>query len=149
MPSFSSKVPSGKTISVRIIDSTSSINKLPVSALMGPPVPGFDLLPETGTWSFLLEHDSGRNLLFDLGIPTDWRDLAPVSVLKIQLSSFPAPCRINVFGLTSRTDCFIASCRPPEEQRLGDLGGKTNSGDTEGAEYRRYGHRSHSVESLA
>jgi len=116
---------------------------------MGPPVPGFDLLPETGTWSFLLEHDSGRNLLFDLGIPTDWRDLAPVSVLKIQLSSFPAPCRINVFGLTSRTDCFIASCRPPEEQRLGDLGGKTNSGDTEGAEYRRYGHRSHSVESLA
>jgi len=81
MSSFTSKVPSGKTISVRIIDSTSSINKLPVKALMGPPVPGFDLLPETGTWSFLIEHDSGRKLLFDLGIPTDWRDMAPVSVL--------------------------------------------------------------------
>ena len=77
MSSFTSKVPSGKLISVRIIDSTSRIGKLPVGALMGPPITGFDIAPELGTWSFLIEHDSGRKLLFDLGVPTDWQDLAP------------------------------------------------------------------------
>lgn len=102
MSSFTSKVPSGKSISVRVMDSTSSINKLPVNALMGPAVPGFDLLPETGTWSFLLEHDSGRKLLFDLGIPTDWRDMAPVSVLEnsVKLVFAASMCLVLVRELT-------------------------------------------------
>lgn len=77
MASFTSQVPPGKSVTVRIIDSTSSINALPAKALMKPDIPGFDILPELPTWSFLIEHESGRKVLFDLGVPTDWEDMAP------------------------------------------------------------------------
>lgn len=78
MPSFTSQVPSGKAVSVRIIDSTSRISKLPAKFLMGPGISGFDHMPDIPTWSFLIEHESGRKLLFDLGIPTDWQKMAPM-----------------------------------------------------------------------
>ena len=75
--SFTSQVPSGKAVSVKIIDSTSRISGLPTKVLMGPAIVGFDDMAEIPTWSFFIEHESGRKLLFDLGIPTDWQDLAP------------------------------------------------------------------------
>lgn len=44
---------------------------------MKPEMPGMDDMPDLPTWSFLIEHDSGRKILFDLGVPVDWEDLAP------------------------------------------------------------------------
>lgn len=75
--SFTQQVPSGKAATVRVIDSTSKITGLPAKYLMSPDIKGFDDMPEIPTWSFLVEHESGRKLLFDLGIPTDWQDMAP------------------------------------------------------------------------
>lgn len=74
---FTKQVPSGKATTVRIIDSTSRITGLPAKYLMGPELKGFDEMTALPTWSFLIEHESGRKLLFDLGIPTDWQDMAP------------------------------------------------------------------------
>lgn len=75
--SFTQHVPSGKPVTTRIIDSTSKIAGLPMKALMKPGIEGLEMMPEAPTWSFLIEHESGRKLLFDLGIPTDWQDAAP------------------------------------------------------------------------
>ncbi|KAK5075253.1 hypothetical protein LTS08_001664 [Lithohypha guttulata] len=74
---FTDQVPSGEAVTVRVIDSTTRITNFPVKHLMGPDLTGFDVFPDLPTWSFLVEHRSGRKLLFDLGVPTDWRDLAP------------------------------------------------------------------------
>lgn len=74
---FTGSVPSGNAIKVRIIDSTSRITDLPTKALMKPEMPGMGSIPPLPTWSFLIEHDSGRKIMFDLGVPVDWKDLAP------------------------------------------------------------------------
>lgn len=77
MTDFTKQVPSGKVASVRIIDSTTSIKGLPAKYLMQPDLNGFDIMPELPTWSFLVENDSGRKVLFDLGVPADWPDMPP------------------------------------------------------------------------
>ena len=41
-----------------------------------PPIKGFDKV-KCGTWSFLIEHPSGRKLLYDLGCRKDWKNLPP------------------------------------------------------------------------
>jgi hypothetical protein len=73
-------VPSGAVASVKIIDTTSKIAKLPVKFLMEPAMPGFDHMPELPSWSFLVESPTGRSALFDLGIPKDWHNMAPAIV---------------------------------------------------------------------
>ena len=44
--------------------------------MFNPEIKGFDVV-ECGTWSFLIEHPSGRKLLYDLGCRKDWRNLPP------------------------------------------------------------------------
>jgi len=73
-------VPSGAVATVKIIDTTSKIAKLPVEFLMTPPMPGFQYMPELPSWSFLVENPTGRKALFDLGIPKDWENMAPAVV---------------------------------------------------------------------
>jgi hypothetical protein len=68
-------IPSGSTASVQIIDSTVSI-KMPLNMIMGPNIPGHgDLI--CPSYSFLIEHPSGRKILFDLGIRKDTNNLPP------------------------------------------------------------------------
>ncbi|EXJ64284.1 hypothetical protein A1O7_00620 [Cladophialophora yegresii CBS 114405] len=71
-------IPPGATASVKIIDTTSHIGKLPVDFLMEPPVPGFQYMPDLPSWSFLVESSTtGKKALFDLGVPPDWETFAP------------------------------------------------------------------------
>lgn len=55
---------------------------------MKPEMPGMNILPALPTWSFLVEHDSGRKLLFDLGIPVDWEDMAPSVVKRLKTNGW-------------------------------------------------------------
>lgn len=71
-------VPDGAVATVRIIDSTTSIKKLPATYLMTPPMPGLEFMPDIPTWSFLVESDTGKKALFDLGVPPNWQDFSPV-----------------------------------------------------------------------
>ncbi|KAH8808512.1 beta-lactamase-like protein [Xylogone sp. PMI_703] len=68
--------PSSKTVHVRVIDTTSHIQNIPANRFFLPDVEGFQYL-DCPAYSFLIEHPSGRNLLFDLGIRKDWENLAP------------------------------------------------------------------------
>ncbi|KIW30535.1 uncharacterized protein PV07_06274 [Cladophialophora immunda] len=68
-------IPSGATVSVKIIDATTTI-KVPLSLQMGPKIIGHDNL-FCPAYSFLVEHPSGRKLLYDLGTRKDLENLSP------------------------------------------------------------------------
>jgi hypothetical protein len=68
-------IPSGSTVSVKIIDSTTSCT-LPLGLIMGPKILGHDNLI-CPAYSFLIEHPSGRKLLFDLGTRKDPENFSP------------------------------------------------------------------------
>ncbi|KAF9894001.1 hypothetical protein FE257_008972 [Aspergillus nanangensis] len=75
---------STNTVTVRIVDSTTRIGKLPLEFLMAPPMPGMEYMPLLPSWSFLIEHPSGQKLLFDLGVPQDWHTFAPSVATKLE-----------------------------------------------------------------
>ncbi len=63
---------------VRIIDTTSRIDKLPLTFLMRPALEPLEYMPTLPSWSFLIEHPSGHKAIFDLGMPKNIKDLAPL-----------------------------------------------------------------------
>lgn len=71
-------IPSGAVANVSIIDTTSSIGKLQLGHLMGPPVPGLPYLPTFPSYSFLVTSPQGKKVLFDLGIRKDWQKYSPL-----------------------------------------------------------------------
>lgn len=48
-----------------------------LSRFMAPPVPGLETFKTAPSHSFLIEHPSGRRLVFDLGIRKDYQNYAP------------------------------------------------------------------------
>lgn len=71
-------IPAGNvTVKVRIIDTGSRIGKLPAAFLMQPALNQFEFMPTIPSWSFLIEHPSGHNAIFDLGMPKNRLELAP------------------------------------------------------------------------
>ena len=83
LPGLRLRIPaSSVTIAVKIVD-VSTISNAPAYALFTPPVPGYTTAPPSPSFVFLLEHPSGRKVLFDLGIRKDWQNLAPAIVERI------------------------------------------------------------------
>lgn len=77
-------IPSSSTsVSVRIIDTTSHISGIPLALFVQPEIKGFTAI-SCPAYSFLIEHPSGRKLLFDLGVRKDAENLAPRIVDRIK-----------------------------------------------------------------
>jgi len=71
------KIPSSATtVSVRIIDTTTRIDGIPLKGFVEPEIKGFTHL-SCPAFSFLIEHPSNRKLLFDLGVRKDTENFAP------------------------------------------------------------------------
>jgi len=68
-------IPTGASIKVSIINTTGAF-EVPLGAFMSPVQPGHEIL-KAPAFSFLIEHSSGRKLVFDLGCRKDWRNLPP------------------------------------------------------------------------
>jgi hypothetical protein len=66
------------TVVVRVyaVDTTLRLTGINADAMWSPPIKGFDRF-KAGTWAFLIEHPSGRKLLYDLGLRKDWESLSP------------------------------------------------------------------------
>lgn len=78
------KIPSSSTtVQVRIIDTTTQIDGIPLDAFIQPKIKGFDCL-SIPAFSFLIEHSSGRKVLFDLGVRKDHENMAPAIVDRIK-----------------------------------------------------------------
>ncbi|KAI9700856.1 MAG: hypothetical protein M1836_002226 [Candelina mexicana] len=89
--------PSTSTVSVRIIDSTARI-KLPTSLFVSPHIYGHDniLAP---SYAFLVEHPSGRKLLFDNGVRKDWQNYSPKIRKLIEESGWEVCVEKNVVDI--------------------------------------------------
>lgn len=71
------KIPSSQTtVSIRIIDTTSHIKDIPLNLFVSPPITGHTSL-DCPAYAFLIEHHSGRKVLFDLGVRKDPENFAP------------------------------------------------------------------------
>jgi len=78
------KIPSStKTVQVRIIDTTSRIRNIGLGTFLTPTIKGFETL-NCPAYSFLIEHPSGRKVLFDLGVRKDWENSAPALLKRIK-----------------------------------------------------------------
>ncbi|KAK0710278.1 beta-lactamase-like protein [Lasiosphaeria miniovina] len=70
--------PSSSVVDVSIINTTARITGIPTAMFFGPPIEGHQELA-VPCFAFLVQHrDSGRTLLFDLGIRKDWQNLSPL-----------------------------------------------------------------------
>ncbi|KAH8821884.1 beta-lactamase-like protein [Xylogone sp. PMI_703] len=69
------RIPAGASIKVSIINTTGAM-EVPLGSFMSPVMPGHEIL-RGPAFSFLIEHTTGRKLLFDLGCRKDWRNLPP------------------------------------------------------------------------
>jgi len=68
--------PSDSKVDVRIINTTSDVAGISLEGFVTPQIPGFFTL-SCPVYAFLIEHPSGRKILFDLGVRKDWQNLAP------------------------------------------------------------------------
>jgi hypothetical protein len=92
-------VPAGAVARLRIIDTTTKINGLPTDYLMTPPMPGMEIMPEIPAWSFLVESETGRKVLFDLGVPPNWREFSPVVAEPLQKRGWEITVDKNVVDI--------------------------------------------------
>lgn len=51
---------------------------------MKPALDGLEHLPSLPSWSFLIEHPSGRKVLYDLGVAKSWRSFPPAAAGHIE-----------------------------------------------------------------
>ncbi|KAK5117876.1 hypothetical protein LTR85_008650 [Meristemomyces frigidus] len=72
---------SSVTVKVSAIDTTLRVGGMQANFLWKEKIEGFDNF-KFGTWSLLIEHPSGRKLLYDLGARKDWENVAPGVGLK-------------------------------------------------------------------
>lgn len=86
--------PSSNTVSVRIIDTSSHISGIPLTRFLDPPKIGCYSSMTIPSFSFLIEHPSGRNLLFDLGVRKDIENFAPA--IKASISDWNVSVKTGV-----------------------------------------------------
>ncbi|KAH8807140.1 beta-lactamase-like protein [Xylogone sp. PMI_703] len=98
---------STSTVVVKIIDSTTWI-ECPIRGLFGPHIPGHDKI-SCPSYSFLIEHASGRRLLFDLGMRKDWENLAPKIVDTIKEHGWNVKASKNVSEILTEGGVSLSS----------------------------------------
>ena len=74
---------SNALVQISIINTTCNISNIPTDPFLLPKIPGHDFL-DCPVFSFLIQHPSGRKLLFDLGVRKDWENFAPILYTKIK-----------------------------------------------------------------
>lgn len=70
-----------------------------LSRFMTPPVPGLETFPTFPSFSFLLEHSSGRKLVWDLGIRKDYQNYAPAIANYIPTTNYDLRVTKNVIDI--------------------------------------------------
>lgn len=92
------QVPPGQEITVKLINPV-NFGPAQLHRFMGPPVPGMETHPSNPSFSFLLEHPSGRKLVFDLGIRKDYLNYAPKIAEYIPTTNYNIEVTKNVVDI--------------------------------------------------
>jgi hypothetical protein len=74
------------TVKIYAIDSTLRMAAAIADAVWTPKIKGFTT-KEFLTWAFLIEHPSGRRIVYDLGLRKDFNNLAPAVGVKYMQDS--------------------------------------------------------------
>ncbi|KAJ5388661.1 hypothetical protein N7509_011202 [Penicillium cosmopolitanum] len=90
--------PAGQAITVKLIN-TVNFGPAQLHRFMAPPVPGMETHPSNPSFSFLLEHSSGRKLVFDLGIRKDYQNYAPKIAEYIPTTKYQIEVTKNVIDI--------------------------------------------------
>ncbi|KAF2100597.1 putative N-acyl homoserine lactonase AttM [Rhizodiscina lignyota] len=87
LKSLAAQIPESEScVQICIIDTTTRIEGFPHSLILDPDIPGWET-PPISVYALLIEHASGRKLLYDLGLRKDWENLPPrISGMLHQLS---------------------------------------------------------------
>lgn len=71
------ELPAGETsVTVKLINPV-NFGPAQIHRFMTPPVPGLESFPTSPSLSFLLEHPTGRRIVWDLGIREDHHNYSP------------------------------------------------------------------------
>lgn len=90
------KILEGKgTITVKMINPV-NFGPAVVNRFMAPPVPGLEIFKTSPSLCFLLEHPSGRKLVFDLGIRKDFDNYSPAIVNYLPSTNYDIQAKKNV-----------------------------------------------------
>jgi hypothetical protein len=93
------EVPAGDVaVTVRLINPV-NFGPAIISRFMVPPVPGFEKKKPGPVLTFLLEHPSGKKLLFDLGIRKDFQNYAPTIANYIPTTKYNIEVTQNVVDI--------------------------------------------------
>lgn len=85
---------SDSVVKVSIINSSGYIG-IPTAAMMEPHIAGFDKIT-LPCYSFLVEHSTGRNILFDLGIRKDFQNCTPTMLKWLEKAGAPVTVEKDV-----------------------------------------------------
>jgi glyoxylase-like metal-dependent hydrolase (beta-lactamase superfamily II) len=89
-------LPAGQqTITVKVINPV-NFGPAIIERFMTPPVPGLATFKDSPSFSFLLEHPSGRKLVFDLGIRKDTQNYAPTIAKYLPSTNYDIQVTKNV-----------------------------------------------------
>lgn len=89
------EIPAGETIAVKLIN-TVNFGPAQLHRFMAPPVPGLETFRSIPSFSFILEHQSGRKVVFDLGIRKDYMNYSPKVAEYIPTTSYNIEVKKNV-----------------------------------------------------
>jgi hypothetical protein len=91
-----------EAVTVRVIDTTLRIN-MEIGEMLQPKFPGHTHLCSP-SYSFLVEHSSGRKVLFDLGVQKDWENQAPDVVEMIKECGWTVEVEKDVAQILKEND---------------------------------------------
>ena len=93
------RLPRGReAISVKMINPV-NFGPAIIKRFMEPPVPGVEKKKPGPVLTFLLEHSSGKKLVFDLGIRKDYHNYAPVIAEYIPTTNYDIRVTKNVVDI--------------------------------------------------
>ncbi|KXJ88355.1 metallo-beta-lactamase superfamily protein [Microdochium bolleyi] len=90
--------PGEQVVTVRLINPV-NFGPAILQRFMAPPVPGLETFKSSPSFSFLLEHPSGRRLVFDLGIRKDYSNYAPSVANYIPTTNYTIEVTHNVVDI--------------------------------------------------
>ncbi|KAK7420264.1 hypothetical protein QQX98_002919 [Neonectria punicea] len=96
------QVPAGwETIVVKLINPV-NFGPAILKRFMAPPVPGLETFQTSPSFSFLLEHPSGRKLVFDLGIRKDYNNYSPSIAEYLPSTNYDIQVQKNVVEILEK-----------------------------------------------
>lgn len=100
-PACTFSIPSGTAISALKLINAVNFGPAVLEGLMGPPIPHVTTLGpgNSPSLSFLIEHITGRRLVWDLGIRKDWNNYAPVIANYIPTRNYTIEVTKNVIEI--------------------------------------------------